>query len=254
MAAANYFRPDARALRAVLQKLYLEQLTHSDEDYLRFHSAKIAVHQRVASFMRYASFIPRSGTILDWGCHHGPDSSLVRAAFPLAPLRLIGCDAPRREAYGAFWRHSGLEFVAIDHLYKLPFDDGEFDCVIAAGALEHAAFDYESLKELHRVMKADAPLIITHLPNRFSYIEFAARYFRRREFHRKLYSMREIVALLNRSGFYPVKTARHRMLPGHAGSTIVGLLLPLERHVESVPVANVICGDLFVVAKKVVFF
>jgi len=235
-ATSHHAGPDARALGIALQELYTAQLKKSDEPYLRFHSAELAIRQRVASFMRYAPFVPRSGAILDWGCHHAPDASLLRAAFPLAPFRLIGCDFPSREPYAAFWEQSRLEFVAIDHPFKLPFEHEAFDCVIAAGTLEHTVHDYESLKELHRALKNGAPLIITHLPNRFSYVEFAARHFRKRDFHRKLYSMREIVSLLNRSGFYPTKTARHRMLPAHAGSAALRLLIPaVEGYAEAMP-------------------
>lgn len=98
------------------------------------------------------------------GCLHGP-SDFRSKAFA------VGCDFSTglpANYYPPFWDYCGLEFVPLSDNLALPFDDNSFDCVIGAGVLEHVAMDYESLKELYRVLKPDGRLIITNLPNKFS--------------------------------------------------------------------------------------
>ena len=66
--------------------------------------------------------------------------------------------------------------------------------------------DYESLKELHRILKPGGTLIITYLPNRLSAKEWGRRVIRKRDFHNRLYGLAEARQLLKRSGFLPLMT------------------------------------------------
>ena len=51
--------------------------------------------------------------------------------------------------------------------------------------------DYESLKELHRIIDNNGYLVITFLPNNLSYTEFIARKFRNgKAAHRRRYSIK----------------------------------------------------------------
>jgi hypothetical protein len=63
-------------------------------------------------------------------------------------------------------------------------------------ALEHTAMGYKSLKKLFRILKPDGHLIITYLPNRFSYTEFLARNLKKRDFHRRLFTIGEAFSML----------------------------------------------------------
>ena len=81
--------------------------------------------------------------------------------------------------------------------------------VIGSGVLEHTALDYESLKELHRVIKPDGILVISYLPNWLSIKEWVRRSVTKRDFHRRLYGRGEATQLLKRSGFYPVAARYH---------------------------------------------
>jgi len=47
---------------------------------------------------------------------------------------------------------AGLQYERLPDLIRLPYPDGSFDAVISSGVLEHVPFDYESLKELDRVL------------------------------------------------------------------------------------------------------
>ena len=96
-----------------------------------------------------------------------------------------------------------MEFVPLsDHTAIL------FDRVIGSGVLEHVAMDYESLKEIYRVLKPDGRLIIANLPNKFSYAEFMARNFGKyfgNSGHNRLYTKSKISSMLKSTGFRPLK-------------------------------------------------
>src|SRR5262249_37455827 len=92
----------------------------------------------------------------------------------------------------------------LDDVVALPYPKHTFDAVIASGVLEHTALEYESLKELYRVMKPDGILVITYLPNRWSVQEWKLRAIQKRNFHQRYYGMGEACRLLKRCGFCPV--------------------------------------------------
>jgi ubiquinone/menaquinone biosynthesis C-methylase UbiE len=52
----------------------------------------------------------------------------------------------------------------LSEIVKLPYPDDSFDAVLASGVLEHVPLDYESLKELHRVLRVRGRMIVTYLP------------------------------------------------------------------------------------------
>jgi SAM-dependent methyltransferase len=241
----------AKELRQMLAKLYADQIAASPNDYIRYHASDQAIASRVNSFIEYRDFIPTSGRVLDWGCQHAPDACMVRATIGQKDIALTGCDFLSPDRYPVFWDYSGIDFVRLTNNIKIPFDDETFDCVIAAGALEHTAQDYESLKELYRILKTDGHLIITHLPNRFSYVEFAARNFRKAAFHRRLYSVSEMSTLLKRTGFYPVKVKRHRFLPSNSLQSLTRRLSMYEPAIDRIWPLNLVCGDILAVSQKV---
>ena len=117
--------------------------------------------------------------------------------------------------------------------------------------IEHAAQDYESLREIYRVMKPGGHLAITHLPNRLSYSEFLARNVRRADFHRRLYSTASIREMLERAGFYTVKARRHRLLPSNSLQAITRALSPYEVTIDRIWPLNLLCGDILSVSQKV---
>jgi hypothetical protein len=191
----------AATLCDLLTLLYEKQNAGSNH-YLAGHARPGVIAAQVIGFQWYARFLPPHGRLLDWGCRHAPDACLIRGAFGAAHT-LHGCDFVEPGSFSAFHDYAELDFTKLDHCFKLPYPDQFFDGVIASGTLEHAAMDYESLKELYRTLKPNAPLIITYLPYRYSYEEFFRRHFQKREYHRRLYSKREVDALLRHTGFVP---------------------------------------------------
>jgi hypothetical protein len=104
------------------------------------------------------------------------------------------------------------------------------------------------------VLKPEGTLVITHLPNRYSYTEFASRHVRRRDFHQRLYTTAGIAGLLKRAGFLPLQVQRHRFLPTNSLRSLTRVLAPAEGLLERVWPVNLLCGDIFVVARKVLGF
>jgi len=187
-----------------LRSLYEQQLKiRPDDPYLQAHAETKVAETQAAVFDSYAPYLPaHGGSVLDWGCRHAPDACLIRARFG-TEMRIDGCDVVEPGAYSVFHAYAGLRYRVLADAVRLPYDDASFDAVVASGTLEHVPMDYESLKEIYRVVRTDGSLIITYLPNRLSVEEWYKRKVRGEGFHRRLYRLGEIVRLLKHSGFYP---------------------------------------------------
>jgi SAM-dependent methyltransferase len=229
----------AASLRALLTDLYREQLdARPDLAYLSQHADPGYVAGHVRSFLWYQRFLPDTGTVLDWGCFHAPDSCLLRARFA-DRLELHGCDFSAPGQYPVFHDFARIKYTPLTDLVRLPYPDAMFDVVIGSGALEHTAQDYESLKQLHRVLRPGGTLIVTYLPNRWSVMEWWRRV-SRQTFHLRLYGLSEARRLLLHSGFYPHAAGYHfdawpRALGrvagrrvAQAGAAVLSRLVPVD--------------------------
>lgn len=202
-------KPADQPLQQLLAGLYRQQQAQSPGDpYLLDHARPGCIANRVRTFHWYRPFLPASGTLLDWGCGHAPDSCLLRARFPNR-FRLYSCDFAPRSRFQVFHDFADANYTQLEDDVRLPYPKNCFDAVIASGVLEHAATDYESLKELRRILKPGGVLVISYLPNWLSANECWRRNVRQRGFHHRLYGRVEAHQLLKHSGFYPL-TARYQ--------------------------------------------
>jgi SAM-dependent methyltransferase len=227
----------------VLSSLYEQQLkVRPDDAYLRAHARARVAETQAAAFDFYARYLPARGRVLDWGCRHAPDACLMRAHFG-PELRIDGCDLVEAGTYSVFHGYAGLHYRTLEGAVRLPYDSASFDAVVASGTLEHVPMDYESLKELYRVLRADGRLIVTYLPNRLSVEEWYRRRVRRADFHRRQYRLGEAVRLFMHAGFYPLaagyqthldllppRSLRHRVLRG------LLWILPLHRFTSTISI------------------
>jgi len=198
-----------KSLPALLENLYSTQLALDPDDaYLREHAKAICIANQIRTFHWYRPFLPTAGNVLDWGCNHAPDSCLLRAWFG-DQLNLYSCDFAERNRYPVFQAFAGASYTNLEAEVQLPFPENHFDAIIGSGVLEHAATDYESLKELRRVLKPEGVLVLSYLPNWLSLNEWMRRVVRQRAFHRRLYGLGEAKQLLKRCGFYPVAAGYH---------------------------------------------
>jgi SAM-dependent methyltransferase len=236
------------ALFGLLAGLYRRQIEQlPDEAYLPIHGAAAFLRGTLAVYSFYESWLPREGRLLDWGCRHAPDACLIRARQG-SGLTLDGCDIIDRAVYKVFYEYSGLRYEPLFHPVLLPYADGSFDAVIASGVLEHVPMDYESLKELYRVLKPGGRLIVTYLPNAASIEEWRLRRRGRNDFHRRLYSPSGVRAMLLHSGFWPMRIAYQTQLDAlPVNRTPVRWLRPALRAAQLQRLTSCLCA----VAEKV---
>jgi SAM-dependent methyltransferase len=204
--------PSAAALQELLGNLYRrQQALDPDHVYFQVHGQPSWIRNHVRTFLWYRRYIPAGATVLDWGCHHGPDSCLLRAWYG-GRLELYGCDHLEADTFSVFRDYSQALYTHLQHPVRLPYEDSFFDAVVASGVLEHVAMDYESLKELYRVLKPGGMLLISYLPNRLSYQEWYLRVIKNNNFHRRFYGLSEARQLLKHCGLFPVAAGYHTFL------------------------------------------
>ena len=241
----------AKTLADLLAELYRRQMEQLPGDaYLRVHSDPAFLRGTVAVYRFYEPWLPNQGRVLDWGCRHAPDACLIRARFG-ASLTVDGCDVFDPSPYQVFSEYAGLRYQPLSDAVRLPYGDGSFDSVIAAGVLEHVPMDYESLKELYRVLKPGARLIVTYLPNTASVEEWRLRRRERNGFHRRLYTPSQLRALLTHCGFWPPLIACQTqldVLPVERAP--LGLLRPVARAAQLHRLTSCLCA----VAEKTTYF
>ena len=176
-----------------------------------------SLNRHVRAFLCYRKYAETGQRFLDWGCRHAWDSCMTRMVNPHATID--GCDITDEmvETSRAF---AGMQYSKLTHPWKLPYADGSFDRVISSGVMEHAPMLRSSLTEINRVTSGGGYLIITFLPNKWSYSEFASRNIFKRGEHRRLTSKSHLRTILLEHGFEPIEIGYHQFLPsltsGHA--------------------------------------
>jgi SAM-dependent methyltransferase len=205
-------RPDQ-----LLARLFAEQARRGADPYLAEHGRPETVRHHADVFAWYRPHLPPSGVFLDWGCHYGPDSCLLRQAYG-DTAELHACDFYPESDFAAFRAYARPAYRRLTHPSRLPYPDAAFDAVVGSGVLEHTAMDYESLKEVHRVLRPDGVFVITYLPYFLSWDEWYRRRVLRRGFHLRLYGRGELSQLLKRAGFYPPELRFHTHLPRRDGA------------------------------------
>ena len=233
----------------VLGQLYARQLeTLPGDGYLRQHAEPGFLRGTVQVFRFYEPYLPGEGRVLDWGCHHAPDACLIRAKLG-DKVVLDGCDVLDPEQYPVFHSYAGLRYAQLREPVRLPYAEASFDAVIASGVLEHVPMDYESLKELNRILKPKGRLMVTYLPNRASLEEWWLRTSARGDFHRRLYGCGEMRRTLLHYGFLPLLAGYQTqldMLPPTSGNAL-GRLRTLSRLLPAHRLTACLCA----VAEKI---
>jgi SAM-dependent methyltransferase len=245
--------PGRAELVALLDRLFRAQLAEEpDNRYLLEHGRGPEMLNHVRTFEWYRAHLPEAGHLLEWGCQHAPDSCLLRASYG-DRYRLSACDILPAERYRHFRDFAGVEYRRLTDLVALPYESNSFDGMIASGVLEHVAMDYESLKEVHRVLRPGAPLVIGFLPNWLSHAEWRNRTFRGGG-HQRRYGLGETTRLLLRTGFLPTFRGDHTFVWENLATSLGlgdgGWLPSVLRHL--VPIHK-FCATLRFVAVKVTY-
>jgi hypothetical protein len=220
----------------------------SAPEYLVAHANLSSIQRQVDVFEKYVGFIPPGSRVLDWGCHHAPDSCMLREVMRDS-VSIHGCDFGRPGRFNHFHGFADLEYRQLNDPIRLPYEAQTFDAVISSGVLEHTAMDFESLKELHRITREGGHLIVTFLPNRLSYTEFLARR-RGLTAHLRLYGRGEVAQMLLHHGFIPVASNHHQFLPAHRSQGLLGRFWALNTVLERAWPLKLFCANIMLVARR----
>ncbi|MDZ3824110.1 MAG: class I SAM-dependent methyltransferase [Pseudoxanthomonas sp.] len=221
----------------------------ADDPYLARKAAPGAPLRELAqAWDRIGFALDGARTVLDFGCRHGVFAFLARRALGDG-LNLHGCDVFAPGPYAALHAASGLHYAGLGHPWALPYADGSFDVVLAGGTLEHVAHQDNTLDELWRVLQPGGRLVLTHLPNAASWIEWLARRLHPAQAHHRRYRLAPLRRHLLARGFLPVRWGRHQMLPA-SGGHLADALFALNRPLESLWPLNRLATTLWVVAEK----
>jgi SAM-dependent methyltransferase len=158
--------------------------------------------------------LPPGARILDAGCGAGGNLALLgRYGDP------VGVD-PDAQAVAAA-RERGLDARPGDAA-AMPFDGAAFDLVCCLDVLEHVEDDVAVLRELRRVARPGAPLLVTvpAMPSLWSSHDAAAG-------HRRRYTRGWLVAVARDAGWAPQRL--------HAFNTLLLPLVAARRLSERLP-------------------
>ena len=152
--------------------------------------------------------------VLDWGCGKG------HLTFLLKEMRanVFSCDLETRENDSSFGQYTpiiekgGIEVIPIKHQYLLPFGKETFDVVLGCGVLEHVSNDFESLKEINRILSPSGLFFCFYLPYFFSWTQNVS-YFIGNFYHEKLYRKKTVKALLPKTGFDLIDIWHRQLFP-----------------------------------------
>ncbi len=160
---------------AIVAELMTLAERHPGYALLQFRAVASA-HQYRHLYRLVREFVPAGAEVLDWGAGNGHFSYfLLRAAYRATGYSL------EEVSFLAASARDDYRFVKgdRDEPVRLPFEDGSFDAVASVGVLEHVpesgGDERASLAEIVRVLKAGGIFVCYHLPNRYSWIDRAAR-------------------------------------------------------------------------------
>jgi ubiquinone/menaquinone biosynthesis C-methylase UbiE len=232
----------------------LDGYRHSESGDATFSTT---INRQVRAFLLYQRYAETGRRFLDWGCRHAWDSCLVRMVNDHA--RIDGCDVTATMA-AAPQKFARLHYTQLTHTWKIPYEDNSFDRVIGSGVLEHVPFLGRSLEEINRITEVGGYLIITFLPNKYSWTEFVSRNIIKKSYHLRLYSRDQLKKTLLEHGFEPLEIGYHQVMPsltsGHQSlrrpwmGKAVRALFKLDPLAERVWPLRLLAANLYAVARK----
>ncbi len=241
-----------------LRSLYTEQVRRKRTHIWRPTRTTWPLSEGHKHFLSLQPFYTAYGHNIGLGCNHAPTACMVKMLRGDA-VRIYGCDL-HSEDFRVFYDFADLQYTQLTHPYLLPYESGAFDAVIGTAVLEHVPNDSESLKELYRILKPGGLLIVTTLPNRYSYTEWLNRQLQRPH-HLRLYSLNETKQTFLHHGFLPIESGYHQVFPSMCSTGGVFNSRFVNRLADSIASQNKIgetlwplrcfASNVFIVSKKV---
>lgn len=191
------------------------------ERSLHQFETRVSARQYQKIYQLVLKYIAPNSTVLDWGAGNGHFSYfLVKAGYQTSGYgfeslpKICRVFSPERYTYQ---QGDWSDPIAI------PFPDEQFDAVLSVGVLEHVremgGDEIASLKEIYRMLKPNGLFICVHFPNRYSWIEYAARTIEKWS-HQYCYTEPEIQSLVQRTKFRMLEIERYAFLPRNVWSKL----------------------------------
>ncbi|MGD1930264.1 MAG: methyltransferase domain-containing protein [Leptolyngbyaceae cyanobacterium] len=184
-----------------------------DHKSLQF-ATYVSAYQYLRLYDLMRRYVQPGSQVLDWGTGSGHFSYFLAQAgyqpsgFGFSDYPLFCQNLPSV----TYHYQQGSPSTPVE----LPFGDGTFDAVVSVGVLEHVretgGQEIASLQEIHRILKPGGCFLCYHFPNRYSWIEFLAR-FTQRFSHPYLFTAADIRALVQEAQFDLLEMGRYALLP-----------------------------------------
>lgn len=152
--------------------------------------------------------ITNKGTLLDVGCNEGGGLLF----YSKKAIRSFGIDISQEFIKTAKQKNHKINFKC-EGIEKTSFKKGFFDTIILGDVLEHTSNEVVVLREINRIIKKNGELIITvPMKGLFSFLDIENMIFVAKtllgkpvNWH-KHYSIKELEALFEKTGFETTKT------------------------------------------------
>ena len=208
--------------RTILAEL-VSYARRSGPEMLQFGSLASAYQYRLL-YRLWRRYVSPGARVLDWGAGNGHFSYfLARAGFKATGFAFTPVPLEARLPADARYRFVlGSENEPV----RLPFPDASFAAVASVGVLEHVietgGSEPASLAEITRVLEPGGILVCWHFPNRWSWIDFAARRIPGKHHHVRLYTRGDVCRMVASSGLELAETRRYGLLPRNNAHRLLG--------------------------------
>ena len=220
----------------------------------------ISAYQYLKLYALMQKYVPRGSEVLDWGTGSGHFSHfLIRAGYQTSGFGFNAfpelCAPLNTDSYHYRQGSPGEPVM-------LPFGDEIFDAVVSVGVLEHVqetgGNELASLCEIQRILKPGGIFVCYHFPNKYSWIEYLAR-FTSRFSHAYLFTASDIRALVGATQLDLLEMGRYALLPRNiwqSPSLRTGgwgpLIATLYNHLDTAlgRLIPTLCQNYYFVARK----
>ena len=168
-------------------------------------------------FEKTLANLPQQSTVLDWGSGDGRFTYFLLKNGMNVTAYSIEDNLKIESQLRTQWPTKFHYRLHTDPC-TLPFAPETFDAVFSVGVLEHVrdtgGNELASLGELKRVLKPKGKLFCFHLPRKYSWIEYLVTALKLPRYrHNYLYAKRDVIHLLNESGFRLLEIGQYSAVP-----------------------------------------
>lgn len=210
---------------------------------------------RIADFL--VKKLKKRAKILDWGCGYGAISFILKTKRP--DLQIVSYDVLSTPPWELLTNQCRLKKIISKDHKRIDFPAESFETVIAVGVLEHVLDQKYSLKEIYRILKTNGQLFIFLYPNIFSYTERMQRKLGN-PFHDKPLNIRQLVLLIDKSGFkveqkkfeymFPFMLSRFPQKIRYFYNIFGNIVVFFNFLLEKIPILNKLSSNIFVYSRK----